>query len=377
MFPAAPSNNTHTLPDTVTISVLGNNLFSNSSFWFKHFQPKIPRLCKLNQKQNNSILASSPMHRPTTVTDSTFILIFKENVPLFTIDIMYGLGSSGFLLTRFVILFVYAYMTYLEYFSHTFKIKVLQCLAKCGKFSSSQIRKSSLRHYKFISRRTLLERTLVVYIFLLLILCGDVHPNPGPRLPGSRRHPFRQMLNVASWNVRTLLDTNRTAIRPSAIVARELNRYSIDIAALSETRLLGENVIEEVAGGYTFFLIGKPLGERADYGVGFAIRTSLVKHLQGKYPIGINERLMTMTLPLVGGTLDIISAYAPTLKKSDEVKANFYGHLNDAINAVPSSHKLLVLGDFNARVGCDHSIPFSLQVGHSHIQIGIVAFKLE
>ena len=219
MFPAVPSNNTVTLPDIVPIPVLGNNLLSDSSFWFKLFQPKIPKLCILVEKQNNSILASSHMHRPTTVTDATFIFIFKENVPLFTVDIMYGLGSSGFLLTRFVILIVYAYMTYLEYFSHTLKIKILHCLAKCGKFSSLHIRKSSLRQYIFMSRRTLLQRTLVVYIFMLLILCGDVHPNPGPRLPGSRRHPFRQMLNVASWNVRTLLDSKSTSIRPSAIVA--------------------------------------------------------------------------------------------------------------------------------------------------------------
>ena len=106
------------------------------------------------------------------------------------------------------------------------------------------------------------------------------------------------MLNVALWNVHTLLDNKRTAIRPSATVSRELSRYNTDIAAISETRVLGQNVIEVVAGGYTFFLQGKPVGERSDHGVSFAIRTKLVNHLQGNYPIGINERLMTMCLPL-------------------------------------------------------------------------------
>ena len=45
-------------------------------------------------------------------------------------------------------------------------------------------------------------------------------------------------LNLASWNVRTLLDNNK-ANRPerrTALVARELARYRVDIAALSETR---------------------------------------------------------------------------------------------------------------------------------------------
>ena len=64
---------------------------------------------------------------------------------------------------------------------------------------------------------------------------------------------------------------------------------------------------------------------------------------------------MTLSLPLKDCTLSIISCYAPTLPSSDGAKEAFYGALNDTINSVPSSHKLLVMGDFNARVGADHS----------------------
>ena len=62
-----------------------------------------------------------------------------------------------------------------------------------------------------------------------------------------------------------------------------------------------------------------------------------------------------MSLPLDDFTLTIISAYAPTLPSSDESKESFYGALIDAIKDTPSSHKLLVMGDFNARVGTDNS----------------------
>ena len=133
---------------------------------------------------------------------------------------------------------------------------------------------------------------------MLLLISGDVHPHPGPVLPHSRRHPNASALNAASWNVRTLLETKRSAGRPTAIVSRELCRYNIDIAALSETRILGDSIILEDAGGYTFFLKGKPDGDKHHHGVGFAIRTKLVPLLQGKYPVGINERLMTMSLSL-------------------------------------------------------------------------------
>ena len=193
--------------------------------------------------------------------------------------------------------------------------------------------------------------TLVVPMYLLLLLCGDIHPHPGPILQPSLRHPQAQLLNVASWNVRTLLETKRSAARPSAIVSRELARYDIDIAAISESRVLGDTVFED--GGYTFFLKGKAVGEKCHHGVGFAIRSKLVKHLSGKYPVGINERLMTMSLPLDDFTLSIVSAYAPTLASSDESKESFYGALTDAIKGIPPSHKLLVMGDFNARVGTD------------------------
>ena len=44
-------------------------------------------------------------------------------------------------------------------------------------------------------------------------------------------------------------------------MSRELSSYNIDVAALSETRVLGETRIDEVGGGFTFFLKGKDLGE--------------------------------------------------------------------------------------------------------------------
>ena len=193
----------------------------------------------------------------------------------------------------------------------------------------------------------------LAYLFMLLLLGGDVHPNPGPALNTHRRHPQAEVLVTASWNVRTLLEKNKSHVRPTAIVSRELSRYNIDIAALSETRILGETRITEVGSGYTFFLKGKDPGEKHYHGVGFAVRTSLLPLLEGKFPNGINERLMTVDLHLEGCILTLISAYAPTLCSSDEDKEDFYDSLNSIVKSVPQSNKLLLLGDFNARVGTD------------------------
>ena len=64
-------------------------------------------------------------------------------------------------------------------------------------------------------------------------------------------------LTIGSWNVRTLMD-NPNANRPerrTALVARELCRYNIDIAALSATRFADEGQLTESGTGYTFFLV--------------------------------------------------------------------------------------------------------------------------
>ncbi|KAI0237747.1 L-xylulose reductase [Lamellibrachia satsuma] len=83
-----------------------------------------------------------------------------------------------------------------------------------------------------------------------------------------------------------------------------------------------------------------------------------------KLPKGVNERLMTMRIRLSGENYaTIVSAYAPTMTYSDEEKENFYESLKTTIGRVPRSDKLIVLGDFNARVGRDHET-WERVIGH-------------
>ena len=49
----------------------------------------------------------------------------------------------------------------------------------------------------------------------------------------------------------------------------------------------------------------------------------------------------------------IISAYAPTLTSTDNAKELFYQQLSELLQATPNSDKVILLGDFNARVGKD------------------------
>nr|VZH96762.1 unnamed protein product [Spirometra erinaceieuropaei] len=96
--------------------------------------------------------------------------------------------------------------------------------------------------------------------------------------------------------------------------------------------------------------------ERRDAGVAFAIRTDIVGRLPC-LPQGINDRLMSLRLPLRRGGkfAAIISAYAPPMTSPDAVRDKFYEDLHALLATVSKADKLIVLGDFNARVGTDHT----------------------
>ena len=172
--------------------------------------------------------------------------------------------------------------------------------------------------------------------------CGQKHKN----------------MNFGAWNVCTLMDS-ATSDRPerrTAIIARELRRCQIDIAALSETRRAEEGHLKEEKGGYTFFWKGKAADELRIHGVGFAIRSQLISHLS-ELPVGISERLMTLRLVLANNQMaTVVSAYAPTLVSDEETKETFYACLDETLSKIPKEDKIILLGDFNARVGRDHHL---------------------
>jgi len=49
---------------------------------------------------------------------------------------------------------------------------------------------------------------------------------------------------------------------------------------------------------------------------------------------------------------NFIGAYAPTLPTPD-AKDEFYNQLDQIISCIPRKHKLIMMGNFNPRVGCD------------------------
>ncbi|KAK3874527.1 hypothetical protein Pcinc_020545 [Petrolisthes cinctipes] len=133
-----------------------------------------------------------------------------------------------------------------------------------------------------------------------------------------------------------MADTNCPE-RRTALVCKELARFNIDVAALSETRLPEEGNIRETGTGYTIFWKGKAPEEPRIHGVGFAIRSQLVQQ-HNLASTAINERLMTVRIPLIQDRhLTLISVYAPTLTSNEEDKAAFYTQLDQTTSHWSSS----------------------------------------
>nr|VZH95528.1 unnamed protein product [Spirometra erinaceieuropaei] len=177
-------------------------------------------------------------------------------------------------------------------------------------------------------------------------LCSAATPRATASTGGLNQTDRVSPITLAAWNVRSLLDNPRSnrPERRTALVARELARYKVNIAALSETRFSEQGQLEEVGAGYTFFWSGRPRAERRDAGVAFAIRTDIVGRLPC-LPQGINDRLMSLRLPLRRGGkfATIISAYAPPMTSSDAVRDKFYEDLHALLATVSKADKLIVL----------------------------------
>ena len=160
---------------------------------------------------------------------------------------------------------------------------------------------------------------------------------------------------MAAWNIHMLIDRDDTK-RPhrcTTLIASELDRYKIDIAALSETRLAE---LTEKSLGNAFFLEQMCTYDNREARVGYAIKTSLVTKLACP-PKDVNDHLMTeiSTSSWEKVCYHHQHAYASTMTNTDETKDKFYEDFKYVISTVPTADKIIIIDDFNARVGQDNA----------------------
>ena len=154
------------------------------------------------------------------------------------------------------------------------------------------------------------------------------------------------MLTGISENLQDVSDSRKK----TPIINNEFMRFSVDIATLQDTRLADSGTLKET--DYTLYWQEKGSEEHIEYGVGFAVRNSLLSIIES----GSNgsERLITLRLNTFAGQSPLSAFYAPTMSATLDTKDEFYENFSAIISSVPNNEIHVLLGDFNARVGADH-----------------------
>ena len=165
------------------------------------------------------------------------------------------------------------------------------------------------------------------------------------RLPRNERirPPFnpKQSCRVGCLNANTMHRVGRTEI-----VTEEIKRYGLEITGLSETRWIGSGKTR--IDGLTFVHSGKEDGTH-ERGVAIAL-SSRTENMLERYGC-VSERIVWCRLKGRYTNVMVVQVYAPTEEKTDEEKDEFYGRLGEVVRSTKRHDMLLLMGDFNAKVG--------------------------
>jgi endonuclease/exonuclease/phosphatase family metal-dependent hydrolase len=168
------------------------------------------------------------------------------------------------------------------------------------------------------------------------------------KINGNAKQKRLRMMDIkmATWNIRTMLQPGKMKE-----IADEVIKYNLDLVALQEMRWQGHGQIDKK--DFSLLYSG-PTERTGQYGVGFMIRPRMRACLLGFYPV--NDRLCRIRVKGRFRNISIISAYAPTEEAREEDKEAFYDVLSGECSLVPKYDTLILLGDFNARIGKEHFV---------------------
>ncbi|GFO43306.1 craniofacial development protein 2-like protein [Plakobranchus ocellatus] len=152
---------------------------------------------------------------------------------------------------------------------------------------------------------------------------------------------MKDKLNIATWNIRTLLQKGKLEN-----IKQEMKRMKLNILGLSEVRWKGAGKI--TSGGHEIIYSG---GTESEKGVGIIVDQTVTKAIKGYW--ALSDRVLLVKFAGKPVDLNIIQVYAPTANSNDEDLDKFYNELDTAKTQCKSQDPLIIMGDFNAKVGAE------------------------
>ena len=144
----------------------------------------------------------------------------------------------------------------------------------------------------------------------------------------------------ATWNIRG------ANIAKLQVITKEVTRLDIKILGISEHWMLRQwrCIVQE---GNVMLYAGKESGPITE-GVGFILDKEATKSIIGYNPM--SPRVITIWLKAHPINLTI-QVYTPTSDASDENLESFYNTVQDTLDKTPPRNLLVMMGDWNAKVG--------------------------
>ncbi|GFN95634.1 endonuclease-reverse transcriptase [Plakobranchus ocellatus] len=125
-----------------------------------------------------------------------------------------------------------------------------------------------------------------------------------------------------------------------------MERMKLNILGLSEVRWKGAGKI--TSGGHEIIYSG---GTESEKGVGIIVDQTVTKAIKGYWTL--SDRVLLVKIAGKPVDLNIIQVYAPTANSNDEDLDKFYNDLDTAKTQCKSQDLLIIMGDFNAKVGTE------------------------
>ena len=149
-------------------------------------------------------------------------------------------------------------------------------------------------------------------------------------------------MGIETWNVRTLHQEGHLEH-----LIHELNRFDWEVIGLSETHWTDTGELKK--DGFQILCAGNDTTHREGVNV-FILNKQAQRALIGYAPI--SEIIISLRLHTQIGAATI-QGYAPTSASTEDEADKLYDLLQQAINQIPTQDILIVMGDFNAKVGRD------------------------
>ena len=150
----------------------------------------------------------------------------------------------------------------------------------------------------------------------------------------------RESVRFGVWNVWGLKDKK-------PMLVREANRYGLELVGLSETKYKGTG-LRALDDGWQLFYSGVGPEAHASAGVGILTSPRMAELVIEWTPR--SERVGVLRLQMKSEIIAFVVVYAPNAEAKYE---GFLEELGLALDSVPASDSLVLLGDFNAHVGVD------------------------